>query len=59
MSVGVICWSYHRESFIMPTVALHPSIEPLKDLVPIPDIDADVLTVLRESELTEPVELSD
>jgi len=43
----------------MAEVALHPSIEPLRDLVPIPDIDADVLGVLRETELTEPVELSD
>src|SRR5262249_18694820 len=43
----------------MAGVALHPAIEAQKDLVPIPDIDASVLPVLRETPLTAPVELSD
>jgi acetyl esterase/lipase len=43
----------------MAEVALHHSIEPLRELVPIPDLDADVLGPLRETPLTEPVELSD
>lgn len=43
----------------MTEVALHPAIEAQKDLVPIPDIDADVLGVLRTTPLVAPVELSD
>lgn len=43
----------------MAEVALHPSIEPLRDLLAMPDIDADVLPSLRASRLAEPPELSD
>ena len=43
----------------MATVPLHPEIEPLRDLVPIPDLDAENLVVLRELELGDPPELSD
>jgi acetyl esterase/lipase len=43
----------------MASVDLHPAIEAMKDLVPIPDIDESVLPVLRETPLTAPVELSD
>ncbi len=43
----------------MPEAALHPAIEATRDLVPIPDIDADVLPVLRSTPLTAQVELSD
>ncbi len=43
----------------MPEAALHPAIEATKDLVPIPDIDAQVLPVLRAGPLVAPVELSD
>ena len=43
----------------MPEAALHPAIEATRDLVPIPDIDATVLPVLRSTPLTAPVELSD
>lgn len=43
----------------MPEVDLHPEIEPLRDLVPIPDVDEAVLPVLREAPLVEPAELSD
>jgi acetyl esterase/lipase len=43
----------------MASVDLHPAIEAMKDLVPIPDIDESVLPVLRDTPLTAPVELSD
>ncbi len=43
----------------MPEAALHPAIEATRDLVPIPDIDAQVLPVLRAAPLVAPVELSD
>jgi acetyl esterase/lipase len=43
----------------MASVDLHPAIEAMKDLVPIPDIDESVLPVLRETPLNAPVELSD
>lgn len=43
----------------MTTVELHPEIEPLRDLVPIPDIDADLLPIIREMDLREPPKLSD
>jgi acetyl esterase/lipase len=43
----------------MASVALHPAIEAEKDLLPVPDIDASLLPVLRATPLTAPVELSD
>ena len=43
----------------MPEAALHPAIEATRDLVPIPDIDAAVLPVLRAAPLVAPIELSD
>ncbi|MEZ5408960.1 MAG: alpha/beta hydrolase [Acidimicrobiales bacterium] len=43
----------------MAEAALHPAIEATRDLVPIPDIDAQVLPVLRATPLTAPIELSD
>lgn len=43
----------------MPEAALHPDIEATKDLVPLPDIDAELLPVLRSGPLVAPVELSD
>jgi len=43
----------------MSEVKLHPSIEPLRDRLPLRDLDAEVLTVLRESPLGKPPELSD
>lgn len=43
----------------MTEAALDPAIEAMRDLVPIPDIDADVLPALRSTPLAPPVELSD
>jgi len=43
----------------LPTVPLHPEIEPLRDLIPIPDLNADVLPSLRGVPFIEPPELSD
>ncbi|MCY4432375.1 MAG: alpha/beta hydrolase [bacterium] len=43
----------------MATVALHEEIEPLKDMVPIGEVNAEVLPELRESRLGELPELSD
>jgi acetyl esterase/lipase len=43
----------------MASVALHPAIEAQKDLVPLPDIDASLLPVLRETPIAAPFELSD
>ena len=36
----------------MPEAALHPDIEATKDLVPLPDIDAELLPVLRSGPTT-------
>ena len=43
----------------MASVDLHPAIEAQKDLLPIPDIDASILPMLRGAPLGAPVELSD
>jgi acetyl esterase/lipase len=43
----------------MAGVELHHEIEPLRELVPIPDLDADVLPIVREAEFAPPPELSD
>ncbi len=43
----------------MAEVALHPSLEPYRELVPIPDLNADVLPTIRGTQLAEPPELSD
>ncbi len=43
----------------MASVPLDPEIEPLQDLVPIPDLNADVLPMFRSSLVAEPPALSD
>ena len=43
----------------MATVPLHEEIEPLKDMVPLGVINAEVLPELRTTPLGEPPELSD
>lgn len=43
----------------MPSVPLHHEVEPIRDLVPIRDLDADALPSLRARPLVEPPELSD
>jgi acetyl esterase/lipase len=44
----------------MASVDLHPAIEAMKDLVPIPDIDESLIPILRETPpMTAQVELSD
>lgn len=43
----------------MATVPLHPEIEPLRELMPIPDLTSEVLPILRDTPLMEPPELSD
>ena len=43
----------------MATVPLHTEIEPLKDMVPLTEINAEILPELRGSPLGEPPELSD
>ncbi|MDE0117974.1 MAG: alpha/beta hydrolase, partial [bacterium] len=43
----------------MATVALHEEIEPLKDMIPIGQFNADTLPDLRNMEMMEPPELSD
>lgn len=43
----------------MPSVPLHPEIEPMRDLMPLPDLNAEVLPSLRGVPLFEPPELSD
>jgi acetyl esterase/lipase len=42
----------------MASVPLHPAIEALRDRVPIPDLDAETLAILRGIDLFEPPELS-
>jgi len=43
----------------MATVELHPEIEPFREAVPIPDLDADNLAEVRVAEIAPPPELSD
>jgi acetyl esterase/lipase len=43
----------------MATVDLHPEIEPFREAIPIPDLDADNLPEVRVAELAPPPELSD
>jgi triacylglycerol lipase len=43
----------------MATVDLHPQIAPLRDLIPIPTLDAAVLEAMRGTPLGVPIELSD
>ena len=43
----------------MATVPLHPAIEPFKDQVPFPTLDAATLAVVRNTKLVEPLPLSD
>lgn len=43
----------------MASVDLHPAIAAQKDLLPIPDIDASILPMLRSAPVGAPVELSD
>lgn len=44
---------------IMATVELHPEIEPFREAIPIPDLDADNLPEVRVAEFAPPPELSD
>lgn len=43
----------------MATAALHPEVEPLRDLLVIPDMNAEVVPVMRSTPLVEPHEPSD
>ncbi len=43
----------------MATVPLHPEVEPLRDLLVIPDMNAEVVPIIRETPLGEPHEPSE